>query len=51
MLIGQKALDSLEEIARARGSHDLLDEYMRLAEEAGLADPSGVSRELTLLLF
>ena len=41
----KKALNRLEEIARARGFSDLLEEYLRPAREAGIVDPRGMVAE------
>ena len=41
----KRALDRLEEIARARGFYDLLEEYLRPAREAETVDPRDVAAE------
>ena len=38
----KRALDKLEEIARARGFYDLLEEYLKPAKMAGMVDPQGM---------
>ncbi|AFA39268.1 PaRep2b protein [Pyrobaculum oguniense TE7] len=40
-----EAVDKLEEIARARGFYDLLEEYLRPAREAETFDPRGMVAE------
>ena len=41
----KKALDRLEDIARARSFYDLLEEYLRPAKEAETVDPRGMVAE------
>ena len=38
----EKALDKLEEIAKARGFYDLLERYLKPAKTAGTVDPRGM---------
>ncbi|MEM0484879.1 MAG: PaRep2b protein [Pyrobaculum sp.] len=42
----EKALRRLEEIGRARGFSDLLEEYLRPAREAETVDPRGITTEV-----